>query len=89
MVFVPATVVDRAVLRKRILKARTDGYAWIQGELDESICGLAVPVRDRDGNTIAAVNVSLPNGEFDKETAVLQFLAHLRTAASQLRSASP
>ena len=83
-----ATVVDRALLRKRILKARTDGYAWIEGELDESICGLAVPVRDRDGNTIAAVNVSLPNGEFDKETAVLQFLAHLRTAASQLRSAT-
>lgn len=83
-----ATVVDRKLLKKQILKARADGYAWVDGELDESICGLAVPVRDKDGQTIAAVNVSLPTGQFQREDAVQQFLGELRQAASQLRAAS-
>ena len=33
--------------------------SWVDGEPDESICGLAVPVRDRSGATIAALNQSL------------------------------
>jgi IclR family pca regulon transcriptional regulator len=81
-----ATVVDRDRLRRRIVHARSQGYAWIDGELDESICGLAVPVRDADGRTVAAINVSLPTGEFDREAALRQFLVPLRQAASQLRA---
>lgn len=83
-----ATVVDRRALKQQILKAREQGYAWIEGELDESICGLAVPVRDKDGVAIAAVNVSLRSGEFTQKTAVQQFLGDLRQAASQLRAAA-
>ncbi len=81
-----ATVVDRDKLRRRILQARTQGFAWVDRELDESICGLAVPVRDADGRTVAAINVSLPTGEFDREQAARLFLLPLRQAASQLRS---
>ena len=50
-----ATVVDRERLRQAVLAAREQGQAWVDGELDESICGLAVPVRDRSGATIAAL----------------------------------
>lgn len=82
-----ATVVDPVRLKAEILKARDQGYAWIDGELDEAICGLAVPVRDQDGETIAAINVSLPSGEFDCPMAVAQFLPGLRLAASRLRAA--
>ena len=81
-----ATLVDRERLRRRILQARAQGYAWIDGELDDSICGLAVPVRDAGGRTVAAINVSLPSGTFDRETAARQFLVPLRQAASQLRA---
>jgi IclR family pca regulon transcriptional regulator len=83
-----ATVTDRRTLKQEILKAREQGYAWIEGELDESICGLAVPVRDKDGAAIAAVNVSLRSGEFTQKAAVAQFLGDLRQAASQLRAAA-
>ena len=80
-----ATVVDHKLLEMKIRQARDQGYAWIARELDESICGLAVPVRDRDGSTIAAINVSLPAGEFDEAGAIGLFLTELRQAASQLR----
>jgi IclR family pca regulon transcriptional regulator len=83
-----STVIDRSLLRQRIIEVRTQGYAWIDAELDESICGLAVPVRDKGGQTIAAVNVSLLAGQFSQEAAVALFLGPLRQTASQLRASS-
>jgi len=83
-----ATVVDRDLLRKQINKAGAQGYAWIEGELDDSICGLAVPVKDAAGKTIAAINVSLPMGQIREDQAVQQYLVDLRQAAAQLRAAT-
>jgi len=83
-----ATVTEPERLHAEILKARAQGYAWVDGELDESICGLAVPVRNRQGETIAAINVSLTSGEFNCEDAASLFLPGLRLAAARLRAAS-
>jgi len=80
-----ATLTDRERLREAILETRKQGWGWVDGELDESICGLAVPVRDRNGATVAALNVSLPSGEFTQRQAVERFLGELRVAASRLR----
>ena len=81
-----ATLTDTDRLREAILAVRQQGWAWVDGELDESICGLAVPVRDRSGATIAALNVSLPSGEFTQQQAVERFLGEVRVAASRLRA---
>jgi IclR family transcriptional regulator, pca regulon regulatory protein len=81
------TVVDVAKLRTQIVRARDQGWAWVAGELDESIAGLAVPVRDPDGATVASINVSLVNGEFTQAEALDAFLPRLRIAASRLRAA--
>jgi IclR family pca regulon transcriptional regulator len=84
--FTPLTVIDRKVLRQRIREVRQTGYAWISGELDEAICGLAVPIRDGDGQTVAAINVSLGNGVMELEGALARLLPDLRQAASKLRA---
>ena len=81
-----ATLTDPDRLRVAILAIQKQGWGWVDGELDESICGLAVPVRDRTGATIAALNVSLPSGEFTQQQAVERFLGELRIAASRLRA---
>ena len=82
------TITDPKQLKKIILQVRQDGYAWINGELDESISGLAVPVRNREGDVIAAINISLPFGLFTKEEAIKQFLPYLLQSASQLKASS-
>lgn len=82
----PRTLTDRAALREAVLAVRRQGWAWVDGELDESICGLAVPVRDRAGATIAALNVSLPSGDVTPKQAAARFLGELRVAASRLRA---
>jgi IclR family pca regulon transcriptional regulator len=81
-----ATVVDRTSLKDIILGVRAQGYAWVDGELDDSIAGLAVPVRDQDGAIVAAINVSLQAGTYDQERAMAEFLQPLRQTASQLRA---
>ena len=83
-----ATVTDRGRLHEAILAARAQGWAWVEGELDESICGLAVPVRDRSGATMAALNVSLPAGEYTQQAASAQFLPELRNTAARLRASA-
>jgi len=80
------TIADPEQLLKAIELVREEGYAWVDGELDDAICGLAVPVRDQEGNVIAAMNVSLLSGEFTKEQAKSEFLSPLKVAASQLRA---
>jgi IclR family pca regulon transcriptional regulator len=82
----PHTVTSKDKLLKSIIRARELGYAWINSEVDESICGLSVPVRDQDGAVIAAINVSLLSGEYSEQQAVSEFLTKLRLTASQLRA---
>ena len=83
-----ATLVDRDKLKAEIAEVRNSGYAWGDRELDEAICGLAVPVRDMDEAVIAAINVSLPGGQFTRRSAVDQFLSELRLTAARIRSAT-
>jgi len=81
------TIVDRKQLRAEIDRVRNQGYAWINGELDDSICGLAVPIRDSEGKTVAAINVSLPTGTYSEASACERFLLPLRQTASKIRAA--
>jgi IclR family pca regulon transcriptional regulator len=56
--FQPATVTDIATLRERVMRARADGYAVVDQELEEGLLAVAVPIHDRSGRTIAAINLS-------------------------------
>lgn len=86
--FTPRTEVSRPKLRRAILQAREDGYAWVDSELDEAICGIGVPVRDATGAVVAAINVSLQAGSVDEAQAKARFLAPLRSAALRIRMSS-
>ena len=81
----PITETDKERVRAVIAKVREQGYAWSDAEYDESICGLAVPIRGPGGTIVAAVNVSLISGEFTEEQARAEFLPLLKLAASRLR----
>lgn len=56
--FLPNTIVDRALLRAELLRVRAQGYALVDQELEEGLLAIAVPVRDRRGATVAAINLS-------------------------------
>lgn len=81
----PRTEVSPVRLRKVIETARKDGYAWVDAELDEAISGIAVPVRDDEGQVVASINVSFAAGTLDEAKARERYLALLRQAAARIR----
>lgn len=84
--FTPRTVTAREALRRAVEAAHKKGYAWVDSEFDEAICGIAVPVRDGVGEVIAAININLVAGSFDERAAKARFLAPLRSAAAKIRT---
>ena len=52
------TVSSVAALRGEVARARTQGWALVNQELEEGLRALAVPIRDRSGTVVAALNVS-------------------------------
>lgn len=82
------TVTDKKKLRQEILAVRKKGYAWVDAELDEAICGLAVAVKDLEGKVLGAINISLPSGRITEQEAVDKYLQALRSTAANIKSAA-
>ena len=83
------TVRDKSALLESLANVRRDGYAWVDGEFDQDIAGLAVPVRDERHNVVASISVNLPSGEMTREEAVKKYLPAMRIAAQQLTGLAP
>lgn len=66
----PATIVEPALLRERIARARVDGFAWTRDEVADGIASVAAPVADERGEVVAAIHVHGPSYRFpDPEDA--------------------
>ena len=81
----PATVTDRAALRRAIRKVREDGYALVDQEVEVGFRSIAVPLRRLDGSVIASLNVGAHSnlGSLDAMRAV--FLPKLQALAAELQ----
>jgi IclR family pca regulon transcriptional regulator len=82
----PRTVTDPARLRELLARVESDGYAWVDGELDPAICGIAVPLRDPAGAVVAALSVNTISGTITETAAKKKFLLPLRKTAQEIRS---
>jgi IclR family pca regulon transcriptional regulator len=56
--FLPGTVTDPDVLRAQLQQVRRDGFAIVDQELEAGLLAVAVPVHDRNGQVVAAINLS-------------------------------
>jgi IclR family pca regulon transcriptional regulator len=78
------TLTDKTAVRAAIERARAQGYAYVEQELQEGLCSLAVPVRDGRGQTIAALNTSMPFRVDARAHALKKALPLLRSAARSI-----
>jgi len=78
------TLTDRAALRSAIERVRAQGYAYVEQELQEGLCSLAVPVRDDRGQTVAALNAGMPFRVGARTHALKNVLPALRTGARDI-----
>ena len=82
----PHTVTDPQQLGELLERVATDGYAWVDGELDPAICGIAVPLRDPAGLVVAALSINTISGTITEAGAKKKFLLPLKRTAQEIRS---
>lgn len=82
----PRTLTDPGKIGAELDRTNAQGYAWIDGELDPAICGIAVPVRDQAGNVVAAISINTISGTIDEATAKERFLIALKRTAQDIRT---
>ncbi|MDV7214341.1 IclR family transcriptional regulator domain-containing protein [Streptomyces prunicolor] len=80
----PRTVTRPADLRTILDQVREEGYALVDEELEAGLRSIAVPVRDREGGLIAAVNVTMHSSRRSAAECVRAVLPELRATAGQV-----
>ena len=80
------SVTDITVLARQLGRARRLGYAACQGESEEGVASIAMPVRDGAGRVRAAINIAAPAVRMDRarQDALLN---ELRNAVARLEEA--
>ncbi|MFE9629007.1 IclR family transcriptional regulator C-terminal domain-containing protein [Streptomyces sp. NPDC006527] len=80
------TITVREQLEQQLDQVAEQGYALVDGELEIGLRSIAVPVRDRSGHVVAAVNVAMHSGRRTEEECLAEVLPHLRAAASRIET---
>ena len=80
----PKTVTDRTLLAKAIEEAAANGYAIVDEELELGLRSIAVPLRDRSGAVVAAINVSTQSARISVDEMRRDFLPLLMNAAARI-----
>ena len=78
------TVTDVEQLRRAVEKCRRSGYSTVKDELDYGVVALAVPVHDRQGRVVAALNSSSHSARITVARLVEERLDMLRAVSSQI-----
>lgn len=87
--FTPRTITAEAALRAQLSRVGQQGYALVDQELEVGLRSIAVPVRDRGGRVIAALNVSANAARLPIPDMLKTFLPELRRGAEDLTAALP
>lgn len=80
----PKTITSRGALGKAIDAARADGFAIVDEELELGLRSIAVPICDRTGKTVAAINVSTQSARFSVEAMEREILPALLRAKQRI-----
>ncbi len=83
------TVTDPTRLRRILDNVRRDGYVWVEQELETGLCSIAVPLRDRAGRVVAALNLGMPFHADAKRRATNELLPALRQTAHAIERCMP
>ena len=72
------TLTDPARLKAELARVREQGWCLVDQELEEGLVSLSVPIRDRAGRAIAAMNISGQAARTSAPHMVEQFLPRLQ-----------
>lgn len=80
----PRTLTDPAALRAELERVRRQGWALVDGELEEGLVSMAAPVVNRVGRVVAAINISGQSARTPVSQMLEQFLPKLLATAQRI-----
>ncbi|MFJ7334823.1 IclR family transcriptional regulator C-terminal domain-containing protein [Streptomyces sp. NPDC101116] len=82
----PHTITDEQRLERTLATVRSQGYALVDEELEEGLRSLAVPIRDRSGRVVAALNTAMHVSRRTPAECVTDLLPELTTTATRIQT---
>jgi IclR family pca regulon transcriptional regulator len=82
--YTASTIVDRAALIDRIGKDRAQGFSIVDEELEKGLRSIAVPILNRAGSCVAAINLSAHSNRTTRNEMREKFLPRLRETAETI-----
>ncbi|MEV7994999.1 IclR family transcriptional regulator C-terminal domain-containing protein, partial [Streptomyces sp. NPDC086077] len=82
----PRTLTDPKALTRALDEVRDQGYALVDEELEEGLRSLAVPVRDRTGRAVAALNTAMHTYRHTLQECVDHLAPALRETAGAIEA---
>jgi IclR family pca regulon transcriptional regulator len=80
-------VIDPEQIKSIVQADRKRGYSIINQELEEGLCSISVPLTGRNGNVVAALNVSTQVSRTPPQQMAKRFLPALLQAAEKINAA--
>ncbi len=80
------TVTDPRRLEALLDEVRRQGWAMVQGELEDGLVSVAAPILNRAGKVVAAINVSGQEGRTSPDEIRARFLPRLLKAAADINA---
>ena len=84
--YTPSTITDLQALYERVREDRAQGFSIVDEELERGLRSIAVPVVDRGGQVVAALNLSTHSTRTTRNELRERFLPNLRAIAAQISS---
>ena len=78
------TTTDEKELRAIISKVKQQGYSIVSEELEDGVQSVSLPIKGKDGQVIAAANVSAHSSRVSEEVLIKQFLPRLRDCVIEI-----
>ncbi|GAB5507620.1 MAG: IclR family transcriptional regulator C-terminal domain-containing protein [Rhizobiaceae bacterium] len=82
----PKTKTELGAIETAIRQISSQGYAIVDEELETGLISIAVPVCDRAGNAVAAINVPAQAGRYTPDELKAHALPHLQKAAAEIEN---
>ncbi len=80
------TIASKERMKLELARIRAQGWSLSEQQLDLNSRGVAVPLRDRHGDVVGALNITMPMGHESSDDAVTRVLPVLRETAQAMRN---
>jgi len=82
--YTPSTIIDMQALFERVRADREQGFSIVDEELERGLRSIAVPIVDRAGQAVGALNLSTHSTRTTRNEMRERFLPALRAVADQI-----